>query len=174
MKLVNIATTILVITVFSCNNEVADKQAAMESKNDSTKIKIEELVAEGWNKKNAAYLNDKLTDNFVRTVNGITVVANKNEMGPAMNIFFKGFPDLDLVINNITAKGNIAYTNWTFSGTNTGVFGEAPATGKKVTIGGISVSTWDDSGKLSREDVYYNELAMMQQLGYTLQAPVAK
>lgn len=174
MKLLNSATMILLATLLSCTGLHENDQAGIQGKDDSTKIKIERFVSEAWNKKNTAYLADKLTDNFVRTVNGIAVANNKTEMAPAMDVFFKGFPDLNLLLTNITANGMRSYTNWTLTGTNTGVFGEAPPTGKKVTVSGISVGTWDDNGKLSKEEVYFNELSMMQQLGYTLSPPAAK
>ena len=164
----------LLITFISCNNHSTDLQAALQAKDDSTKVKIEKFVAEAWNKKNTAYLDDKLADNFIRSANGIVVANNKAEMAPAMDVFFKAFPDLNLVVNNITVKRNRSYTTWTFTGNNTGMFGEAPATGKKVTFSGISVGAWTDDGKLNREDVYFNELSMMQQLGYILQPPVLK
>jgi len=61
--------------------------------------------------------------------------------------------------------------HWTILGTNTGVFGESPPTGKKIKINGITHIKFDNKGKIIYEDVFYNELLLLQQLGYTLLPP---
>ena len=48
---------------------------------------------------------------------------------------------------------------------------EGHTPGKKVKINGLSHLYFDDAGKLYREDVYFNELDLLQQLGYSLQPP---
>jgi len=48
----------------------------------------------------------------------------------AMNLFFTGFPDLNVTLSNTTLKGNRIFTNWTATGTNTGVYGEVQAPGE--------------------------------------------
>jgi predicted ester cyclase len=62
--------------------------------------------------------------------------------------------------------------SWTITGSNTGVFGELPHNGKRIKISGITRMDFDDEGKIAVEQVYYNELSLMQQLGHTLSPPV--
>ena len=88
-----------------------------------------------------------------------------------MNVYFTAFPDLEVSLEETEIKGNKAFLQWQSTGTNTGIFGEMAATGKKVKINGLSHLYFDDTGKLYREDVYYNELDLLQQLGYTLTPP---
>ena len=72
---------------------------------------------------------------------------------------------------NTQIKDRHLFAHWTFTGTNTGIFGEFPATGKKAKVSGMSLLSFDEEGKLYREEVYYNELDLLQQLGYTLVPP---
>jgi predicted ester cyclase len=70
------------------------------------------------------------------------------------------------------ADSSEIYMSWTITGSNTGVFGELPPTGKRIKISGITRMDFDDEGKIAVEQVYYNELSLMQQLGHTLSPPV--
>ena len=81
---------------------------------------------------------------------------------------------MKLVINEIYNKNNRVFIKWTFTGTNTGVFGESPATGKKVKILGFSSVLLNTEGKIVKEDVFYNELDLLQQLGYTMKFPIVE
>ena len=63
---------------------------------------------------------------------------------------------------------------WHSTGTNTGRFGELPATGKKVKIEGLSHLYFNEDGKMYQEDVFYNELNLLQQLGYSLNPPIVE
>ena len=57
---------------------------------------------------------------------------------------------------------------WTATGTNDGPLGEdMPATGKAVSFSGVGVSKIEN-GKFKEEWVYYNQLYIYKQMGYTL------
>ena len=64
--------------------------------------------------------------------------------------------------------------NWTATGTNTGTFGELKATGKKIKVSGASRIEFDQEGKIIFEDVFFNELSLLQQMGHTLTPPVVE
>ena len=132
------------------------------------------MVENCWNKKDMVKFRSISSDNFVRNVNDINVANNQNEMEAAMNIFFTGFPDLYLKTENPIVADSQVFVHWTATGTNTGVFGETPATGKKVKFSGYTIGHYSTDGKFSGEDVYFNELDLLQQLGYTLLPPVLK
>jgi len=63
---------------------------------------------------------------------------------------------------------NTQFTHWEMTGTNTGEFAGSPATGKKVKITGLSRIHFNGDGKVDEENVFYNELDLMKQLGKTL------
>jgi hypothetical protein len=119
-------------------------------------------------------LKEVTATGVTRTINGIVVAHNQNEMQAAMTVFFKGFPDLIITLDNTTICKNTAFINWTFIGTNTDVFGETAATGKKVKISGCSSIKFNEEFKIIDETVFYNELELLQQLGYTFNKPIVE
>lgn len=125
-----------------------------------------------WNKGSVSSMDDIISENFIRNLNGIKVANNQKEMQAHMTIYFTGFPDLEVHLDSTYVKDNAIFTHWTSTGTHTGVFGEMAATGKKMKIGGLSQLYFNHEGKLIREDVVFNELELLQQLGYTLTPPV--
>ncbi len=124
-----------------------------------------------WNKQNLDTFQDLVTADFVRNLNGISVAKNQNEMEAHMQVFFTAFPDLEISLEESEIKDNKIFLLWQATGTNTGIYGEVAPTGKKVKINGLSHLYFDDVGKLFREDVYFNELDLLQQLGYSLAPP---
>jgi steroid delta-isomerase-like uncharacterized protein len=49
----------------------------------------------------------------------------------------KAFPDIMFTIQQMIVQGDMVAVRWTFTGTNTGPFGDQPATNKKATIAGM-------------------------------------
>ncbi|MBJ2175574.1 ester cyclase [Aureibaculum sp. A20] len=115
-----------------------------------------------------------LTENFIRNMNGIEMVSNINEHKANMHIFHTGFPDMNFTFPSQFIKDNEAFIVWIFTGTHTGIFGEINATGMKIKVNGISHLYLDKEGKIYREDVFYNELDLLQQLGFTLNPPITE
>lgn len=154
--------------VISCNNQQTDKKFIQDIiiTNNNT------FVEYCWNKRDFSKLSSIATENLIRNLNGIKVATNQKEMAANMNVFFIGFPDLKVTLNNTYIINNLVFTDWTFIGTNTGEFGETPATGKKVKVSGFSIVYFNSEGKMYQEDIYYNELEFLQQLGYTLNPPI--
>ncbi len=171
MKTITIIVALVCVLIASCSNEQDRKIADARLKETSIKTTITDFVEKCWNKKDMAVLEAISAENFTRTANDIKVAVNEKEMEATMNIFFTAFPDLNIVVDDIVIKDDQSFAHWTATGTNTGVFGEVPATGKKVKFSGYSIIHFNDAGKLLREDVYFNELELLQQLGYTLNTP---
>jgi steroid delta-isomerase-like uncharacterized protein len=169
MKRMGLLSVFLLVIILTCkqghNDETKTKQE------QTIRTNFDSFVENAWNNKNMDSLRAVSVENFNRHLNGIQVASNQNEMEANMNIFFNGFPDLKVSIENSTIKDNQLFAHWTFKGTNTGIFGEAPATGKSIIVSGYSELSFDTQGKIIREDVYYNELQLLQQLGYTLNPP---
>lgn len=74
------------------------------------------------------------------------------------------FPDLHFTINDQFTAGEKVSTRWSATGTNTGPFGEMPASGKTVEIGGFIIDYVRD-GKVAQRWELWDQMAMMQQLG---------
>lgn len=171
MKVKKLFVISLIVLLFSCNNQ---HQFEKESFQDIIMSNTDVFVEYCWNKKNLDKLKTISTEDLIRNLNGIMVASNQKEMAANMNVYFGGFPDLKVTINKTYNKNNKVFVFWTFTGSNTGVFGETPATGKKVKVSGFSMIHFNIDGKMIQEDIYYNELQFLQQLGYTLNSPIVE
>ena len=163
---------LLMFTVIGCTNNVDQEQSKQMKTAMSSNFKS--FIDQAWNKKDMDSLRLVADEGYVRRLNGIEVAININELEANMNIFFMGFPDLEIRIDKSIIKDSLLFAKWTFKGTNTGVFGESPATGKSIVVHGFSELIFDTQGKIKKEDVYYNELELLQQLGYSLNPPIVE
>lgn len=170
MKL-NLCILFLFLLLVSCNKGKAEKESLSEN---DWKVTMNILIDSCWNAQKTEQLKIISNEKFIRIMNGIEMAGDQEEIKAHMNVFFNGFPDMKLVINEIYNKNNRVFIKWTFTGTNTGVFGESPATGKKVKILGFSSVLLNTEGKIVKEDVFYNELDLLQQLGYTMKFPIVE
>ncbi|NNE99833.1 MAG: ester cyclase [Pyrinomonadaceae bacterium] len=118
-----------------------------------------------WNEGNLEALDEHIVSNFVRRV---PETMNKNannlaELKERISDFRKAFPDLKVTIEDAQFLENRSVAQWTFTGTNTGP-GDHPPTGKAVSVPGVSLHRYED-GKILEEDVYFDVLGFMAQLG---------
>lgn len=157
--------------LFSCKQQHEKGELTMESK---IKTNLNAFLDSCWNKGDTNQIDKISTENFTRFLNGIKVASSQKEMQAHMSVYFTAFPDLEVLYDSISIKDNKVFMKWTSTGTNTGRFGEFPATGKKVKIKGLSHLFFNKTGMLYKEDVYYNELDLLQQLGYTLKPPIVE
>ena len=146
----------------------ADKKKESEVPNKKT---VEAYVDTIWNKKELGSLEVYFSNKFIRKVNNIDLAVDNTELTANINILFKAFPDLHMDIEYIIAVENKVYLNWVIKATNIGDFGDYPATGQKVKISGITRIDLNEEGRIIYENIYYNELSLMQQLGYGLPIP---
>jgi len=146
--------------------------AGNENKKETRNKKIiEAYIDTVWNKKELDSLKVYFSSAFKRNINNIGVAYDNNELTANLNLLFNSFPDLHLNIEYLTAAKNKIFMNWSITGTNLGEFSDHPATGKKVRITGITEIEINDEGMIAYENIYYNELSLMQQLGYKLIVP---
>jgi len=167
MKTQTLFFTMVLLLSTSCNNLEKTKV-----KEDAIRANIDIFVESFWNNKDIAIFKTIATENFSRNMNDISVASNRKESIANSNLFIIGFPDLKISNPNIYIKDNKAFLNFTFIGTNTGIFGDTAPTGKKIKISGFSIIHFNDNAIMRKEEVFYNELDLLQQLGYTLNAPI--
>lgn len=145
--------------------QAVEAQKAMSVDEKSVKAGIDAIV-KAWNAYDKPAMKSAMTNDFVRTQNGEVIITSSDGYGTElMDVFFGGFPDFHVALDNYMISGNKAIINWTCTGTNTGAF-QGKTTNKPITTHGISVWTFDENGKASREDSYYDNLTLFQQLGY--------
>ena len=87
--------------------------------------------------------------------------AGMKQMMPA---FFTALPDLHYTVEDLIAEGDKVVSRFTARATHQGEFMGVPATGKVVTLTGISISRLA-SGKVVEDWDSFDALGLMQQLG---------
>ena len=79
-------------------------------------------------------------------------------------IFFTAFPDLRATVEDMVAEGDKVVTRWTMHGTHEGTLRDISATGKQVTVKGVTIKRIAN-GKVVEEWSLIDMLGLMQQLG---------
>jgi predicted ester cyclase len=124
-------------------------------------------VTKAWNSNDKDAITAAMTSKFIRTENGNVIAKNPKDYAGFMDVYHGAFPDFTVKIDKSEIIGNMAYVNWTCTGTNTGKFMENDPTNKKIKTHGFSVWTFDAQGKSVREDAFYDNLVVFNQLGLT-------
>jgi steroid delta-isomerase-like uncharacterized protein len=75
-----------------------------------------------------------------------------------------GFPDLCFTVEDTVAEGEKFVACWTLSGTHKGEFMEVPATGKKISVEGITIHHIKN-GKILDSYTRWDALGLLRQLG---------
>jgi steroid delta-isomerase-like uncharacterized protein len=76
----------------------------------------------------------------------------------------KAMPDMRVKVNHIVAEGDLVSVYWTASGTNTAAGWGIPATGKSVSVSGMTLFRFE-RGLIQEEWSVFNQYSLMKQLG---------
>lgn len=128
-------------------------------------------VTKAWNANDKELMYANLVKNVTRTANGVTIAKKQSDYGDFMDIYHSAFPDFKVNLDKTVIDGNKAYLNWTCTGTNKEEFMGNPPTNKKIETHGFSVWMFDTEGKATREDAFYDNLVVYEQLGYSMPMP---
>jgi steroid delta-isomerase-like uncharacterized protein len=91
-----------------------------------------------------------------------------------LNIVFTSAPDHHLTFNEFYVDGNVIFTRWSGTGTNTGPlstpFGEVPATGRSFSNSGLSFYRIEN-GLITEMEVVFNVIETLMQMGFKVMPP---
>jgi predicted ester cyclase len=82
----------------------------------------------------------------------------------SIGAFRAGFPEARFVVEDVVAEEDQVVVRYTVEATHTGNFYGIEATGKPISMSGISIYRLTE-GKLAEAWVQYDQLGLMQQLG---------
>lgn len=77
------------------------------------------------------------------------------------------FPDLKIKVYNITGEGDLIYTHFNWSGTNTGPIRDAEPTMKSINIDGVDIIKIYN-GKIIEHWGYWDAIKFLNQLGQSV------
>jgi len=138
---------------------------------DKTLAENMNKLRQAWVDNDIATFNSLSSENVGRSVNGVKVVKNQKEYAELIQSNHNMLSDINIVTNDLFIKDNKAYINWTFSGKNTKDIPDMPATNKQVSINGFAIWSFDNEGKATYEDVYFDQNDVNIQLGFTIAPP---
>jgi steroid delta-isomerase-like uncharacterized protein len=138
--------------------------ASAAARTDQNKAVIRRFVEEVQNGHDwEAY--DELNDPGFVNLSAPPGMPADREGGKAyLQAFAAAYPDAHFEIDDMIAEGDRVVTKKTFTGTNTGEFGGAPATGKKVSLQYVDIMRVRD-GRIVEHWLSMDQLSWMRQLG---------
>jgi steroid delta-isomerase-like uncharacterized protein len=143
------------------------KKGAFSMSTEENKAIVRRAIEEGWNHGNVAVFDELCAPNFIYHDPGIPDVRTLEGYKRFAAEIRTAFPDLHFTIEDLVAEGDQVVMRWTFRGTNTGDLVTPmplPATGKQVTVTGISIGRFA-GGKALEVWNQGDNLGEMQRLG---------
>ena len=115
------------------------------------------------NKGNLEAIDANFADDYVltTTAGAITgIEAAKAHYGT----YLTAVSDIEFIVDDIYGQGNTVIKQWTFKGTHTGDLFGIPATGKSISLQGVSIAKIVD-GKIASDTDFADDLGLMTTLG---------
>jgi steroid delta-isomerase-like uncharacterized protein len=149
-------TAVLAVTMFCAIAVSSENKPASKGKTG-----IEEQWIAAWNSHNPDQMLALFTDDVMYEDVAFGEVSHgKAELRKFASEEFEGVPDLRLKLLQAHIQGAHGTIEWTFSGTDKGVF----KTGKKFSVRGVSVLDLKN-GKIFRNLDFYDTATLMRQVG---------
>lgn len=124
------------------------------------------LIDDVWNTGHSSSLAEIVTPNY--TITGPQLPPNLPH-GPdgvkqLVNVYRRGFPDLQITVDEQLTDGDKVITRWTAHGTHKGEFFGMTPSGKRVSFSGIDIDRMMDN-KIAQTWMDADLLGLMQQIG---------
>jgi predicted ester cyclase len=149
-----------------------DSDATISNSTASNLKKVTKSYLSAWSD-NDTILHQRITiKNVVRNVNGEVISVNQDGLFKTMDFWHRALPDFKVVEKEISVVGKRTYVKWRCTGTNTGMFGDIPPSGKKGHAEGISILTFDDADHIVHEATFFDLMGIMMEWGYTVSPPI--
>ena len=126
-----------------------------------------QFVEEVFNKKNIAFVEQTLSDDFVEHEEA-PGIDTKDKAGALQwfQWFFSAVPDAHAEITHLIASGDKVAIRTVVTGTDEGGFAPGmPPTGKTFETSGIDIMRFDESGKCAEHWGQFDAMTVMMQLG---------
>jgi len=158
-----------------------DKEALAELEKFKAQAEVEEQNKElmrksfeEWNKGNTEFFMEMTTPDYAYyTPSGNPNPKSREDAVESMKAFWKGFPDLNMSIEDIMADRDKTITRFVVRGTHEGEFMGIPATRNKIELSGIIISRIEN-GKWVEEWEEMDIMGLMMQLGMDLKPKEAE
>jgi len=117
-----------------------------------------------WDNWNIAVADELLTDDYRLHAPGVSVPLDRETTKHVVAMYGNSFPDLKHTVDEVIADDDTLAVRWTVRGTHRGEFQGIPASGKSITLSGITVHHL--VGARVRETwLVYDNIELLQQIG---------
>jgi steroid delta-isomerase-like uncharacterized protein len=131
---------------------------------EDNKALVHRFYDEVFNHKNLAALDELYAPDHIDHTLPPELSVGPQGTRQAIQFMLTGFPDLRVTIEDMVAEGDKVVTRFTTHGTQQGVLGGIPPTGRQVAISTIEITRIAD-GKIAEDWGLDDRLGMLQQLG---------
>jgi steroid delta-isomerase-like uncharacterized protein len=133
---------------------------------EANKRLVERFYDEVWSRGNVGFADEVFADDYVRHDLRPTK-ATPGAAGQARiaEQFRRAFPDLEWRVDLVLGDRDLVAARWTATGTQTGTWGDLPATGKRAVFSGVNIFRFDEGGKVVEIWNHRDDLGLMEQLG---------
>ena len=134
---------------------------------------VQRFYEEVWNRGNTDVAVEIFSDDYVRhDLRPTQALPGGAGQAKVAADFRAAFPDLSFQVDLILAEGDLVAARWTASGTHSGHWGGAVASGNKVTFSGVNFFRLRD-GRVVEIWNHRDDLGLMQQTGAPIYAGAA-
>jgi steroid delta-isomerase-like uncharacterized protein len=131
---------------------------------EANKALMRRELEEVWNKHNPDAVDEIYAPGFVNHSAPPGMPNDREGFKAFVGINLGAFPDVKVTSDSLVAEGDKVVNRWTAIGTHTGELMGIPATGKRITMTGITIVRVAD-GKITEFWMESDQMGMMQQLG---------
>ena len=131
---------------------------------EDNKALVRRFFEDGWNKQNLALVDELLSADYVDHNLPPGFPPTRDGFKQSASMYWSGFPDGRLTIEDQVAEGDVVVTRWSGRATHTGEFMGIAPTGKQVAVDGITINRVAD-GKFVETWLQFDRLGLLQQLG---------
>ena len=165
MKKFHALSSFLLFTVFICSS---CQQKEERTYTDAEAQKNKENATKLWNGGDISIVDTLYSEDCVYHNADIAELNGPEKIKEFVKWVYTSYPDFSVTLDEpMMLKDRTVFT-FRATGTNNGPIGEnMPPTGKKMSFTGVSISKLEN-GKITEEWIYYNQLPIYKQLGYSL------
>jgi steroid delta-isomerase-like uncharacterized protein len=132
---------------------------------DDNKTIVRQLYEEVWNKRRLELVDEIISPSHaLHDANLFDSAIGPEAYKRQVTRFITAFPDLRFSVEDVFGEKEKLAVAWTISGTHKGEFMGIPASGKRVSVDGITLNHIVN-GKIMDSYISWDALGLMQQLG---------
>jgi steroid delta-isomerase-like uncharacterized protein len=128
---------------------------------------VRRVVQEIWGNGDLAPIDQIYAPSYVDRTAPPGVTAGLAELKALISAYRAAFPDLRCRIDDIVASDDHVAARWTAEGTHLGEFLGVPATGKRMSTFGMSMTRIQD-GRIQEDWIIMDQVGVLRQLGFAI------